>query len=687
MTALMQPALILASACLAQSPDAAAVSRMPDAARLAELHELLASEPHVAGTPGDARTIERIAARLREYGAGIEGFEVEIQEFFPLLARPVKARLEIVGAEAAPRRGVLALGVTEPNLAIDPATAHPDLDIAWNAWSGSGVAEARVVYVNYGRREDFARLAELGVDPRGKIALARYGGNYRGYKARFAEDAGCAGLVIFTDPADSGFTRGKTWPDGGGWANADCIQRGSLLTLPYVGDPLTPGVFASRDARRLEPASVRLPRIPVQPIGYGAAQQILMRMKGPAAPAEWKGGLPCEYALEDPALTLRLEVEQVRAITPTANVVARLRGARAPEEQVVVGAHHDAWCFGAADPLAGTICMLESARNFCELARAGRRPDRSIVFCAWGAEEYGILGSSEFVEAEPRLAARTVAYINLDMAAMGLKPGAAVSPTLRASVQRALSAAPGPRGEGRALDAWSRDAEGAPGFGDLGGGSDHVAFWCHAGVPSVSLSAGGSEGTSYHSNYDTVAWYRATVGDDYAAARLVTGIASAMLAEFAETGHADVSARELVRDCIVQCDRLVKLASDRGLGVDAIEEVGAAARGCLPLAEAVDARVASAPRPGDAESLAALTAMWIDSDGLPGRPWFRNLYAATDRHSGYATAPWPLLREAIEDADSAEPTAAEAIGTAVAPYLKRMRDLRLRLEDLARSAG
>jgi len=437
----MHGALLLLASTLAQGPDAAVVSRMPDAAHLREVHELLASEPHVAGTPGDARTIDRIAALLRRYGEGVEGFEVEVQEFFPLLARPVKARLEIVGADAAPRRGVLSLGVKEPNLAIDPATAHPDLDIAWNAWSGSGVAEARVVYVNYGRREDFARLAALGVDPRGRIALARYGGNYRGYKAKFAEEAGCVGLVVFTDPADSGFTRGKTWPDGGGWANADCIQRGSLLTLPYVGDPLTPGVFASRDARRLDPAEVRLPRIPVQPIGYGAAQQILMRMKGRAAPVEWKGGLPCDYALEDASLTLRLEVEQVRSVTRTANVVARLRGARAPDEQVIVGAHHDAWCFGAADPLAGTICMLEGARNFCELARAGRRPDRTILFCAWGAEEYGILGSSEFVEGDPEIGARTVAYINLDMAAMGLKPGASVSPTLRGSATRALSAA------------------------------------------------------------------------------------------------------------------------------------------------------------------------------------------------------------------------------------------------------
>ena len=682
---------LLVALLSAQELDPATVARMPDAARLAATHALFASEPHVAGTAGDARTIERLVAEFRAMGDGIDGFEVEVQEFFPLLSRPVKARLEIVGAPVAPapgaRRGVLALPVTEPNLAIDPQTAHPDLDIAWNAWSGSGLAEAGVVYVNYGRREDFARLAELGVDPRGKIALARYGGNFRGYKAKFAEQAGCVGLVIFTDPADSGNAKGKTWPDGGGWANADCVQRGSLATLPYSGDPLTPFRFASKDAERLDPATVGLPRIPVQPIGYGAAQQIFSRMKGVAAPKEWRGALASDYPLSDDALRLRLEVEQKREVVRTANVIARLRGASRPDEQVILGSHHDAWCFGAADPLAGTICTLESARNFCELARAGVRADRTVVFCAWGAEEYGIFGSCEFVEKDAAgLADRTVAYVNLDMAAMGLKPGGAVAPTLRAAATRALAAAPGPRGQGSALDAWATEKDGAraglPGYGDLGGGSDHVAFWCHAGIPSVSLSAGGSEGTSYHSNYDTVAWYRATVGEDYAAAQFVTGMASAMLAEFANADARAVSPKELVADCIVQSERLEKLARDRGLPSEAITELVALARGCMAAAAEAEARLTRAPQASDEAALAALRTIWMHGSGLAGRPWFRNLYAATDRFSGYATASWPLLREAIEDADPTSANAGTALGLAALPYRKVLQELGLRLTQL-----
>jgi N-acetylated-alpha-linked acidic dipeptidase len=678
---LLSAMTILPLAFAASPVDPAVAARMPDAARLAAMHELLASEPHVAGTPGDLRTIERIAVELRKMGEGIDGFEVEVQEFFPLLARPVKARLEIVGAESDPaglRRGVLSLGVTEPNLAIDPATAHPDLDIAWNAWSGSGSVEAGVVYANYGRREDFARLRELGVETRGRIALARYGGNFRGYKARFAEEAGCVGLVIFTDPADSGSGKGQTWPDGGGWANADCVQRGSLITLPYAGDPLTPGQFASQDAARLAIDDLGLPRIPVQPVGYGAAQQILCRMKGAVSPKEWHGGLACLYALEDPELRLRLEVEQRREITRTANIVARLRGSSLRDEEVIVGSHHDAWCFGAADPLAGTICTLECARIFCDLARRGQRPDRTLVFCAWGAEEYGIFGSSEFVEKDARaLADRTVAYINLDMAAMGLKPGGAASPTLRAAIARALAAAPGPRGEGTALDAWPRTKEGQPGFGDLGGGSDHVAFWCHAGVPSLSLSAGGSEGSSYHSNYDTVAWYRATVGDDYASAMLVTGMVAAILADLSDGAREHASLRSLVGDAAAQARSLAGLARDRGLPTEPLDELSARFDHCAALANESDARATS-------REVRAFARMWMSDAGLAGRPWFRNLYAATDRFSGYGTSSWPLLREAIEDATAGSQASDHAVAEAAMRYLSIAAALERGISEIAR---
>jgi N-acetylated-alpha-linked acidic dipeptidase len=653
----------------ADRPDPGAVSALPDIARLREMHTLLASEPHVAGSEGDARTIARIAQQLRTMGKGVDGFEVEVQDFFPLLARPLSASLRIVGEPSG-------FPVNEPALAIDPDTAHGALDIAWNAWSGSGAVEAGVVYVNYGRREDFARLAELGIDPRGKIALARYGGNYRGFKVKFAEEAGCVGLVIFTDPADSGEKRGKTWPDGG-WAHPRSVQRGSVITLGYSGDPLTPGRMATKDAERLDPSSLALPRIPVHPIGSEQAARIVSRMKGAASPGDWRGGIDAAYALDDPDLRLQLEVRQVREVRRTANVIARLRGATLPDEEVIVGSHHDAWCAGAADPLAGTICTLEAARVFCDLARRGVRADRTLVFCAWGAEEFGIFGSTEFVEEDAAaLGRRAVAYLNLDMSAMGLRPGASASPSLRAAITRAMQAARGPLGQGTAFDAWSKGDDGAPGYGDLGGGSDHLPFWCHAGVPAIALSSGGVQGVSYHSNYDTLAWYRANVGDDYRAAEFVSGMAAALLAELADARRPVASARQFLADALGKARGASELARVRGVEVPELEEIQRLLADHAGAAAALDERF-SGDRGAEHSRVfdTAVRRIWFTEQGLEGRPWFRNLIAASDRNSGYGTTPWPLLTEAIEDAVAGDTASTARLREAAGRYLKVVRGL------------
>jgi N-acetylated-alpha-linked acidic dipeptidase len=459
--------------------------------------------------------------------------------------------------------------------------------------------------------------------------------------------------------------------------------------MPYVGDPLTPGREATKDAERVPVGSLALPTIPVQPIGYGAAREIISRMRGAESPKDWRGGLPCDYRLDDADLRLRLEVEQVRAVTPTANVIARLEGATLPGESVIVGSHHDAWCFGAADPLAGTICMLEAARNFASLARDGTRPDRTLVFAAWGAEEYGIFGSTEFVERDRAgLSRGAVAYVNLDMAAMGLSPGGAVSPTLRPAVAKALALAPDATGAATALDAWAKSEQGSPRFGDLGGGSDHVAFWCHAGVPSIALSAGGSAGSIYHSNYDTLAWYRAVVGADYASARLVTGIANAIVASLADAGTAHISAAALVDDGLAHAANLRELAKSRNLGetgelTDTIlDTIIATFRTMRGFAVKADARVAEAPRPTDGADLWALRGIWMTEDGLEGRPWFRNLLAAPDRDSGYATSTWPLLREAILDAKADDPDSRTRIMVAADAYLEAQAAMYAALDRL-----
>ncbi len=684
-------ALALAFACTAPKVDALALAdaanAVAEARSLGSTHALLASEPHVAGTPGDAREIERLRRAFAEMG-----LEVEVHRFRPYLCKPIEARLEIVGEPAPPasdgpvqRRGVLSLDLREKNLLEDPATAHADLTYGWNAYSGSGEVTAGVVYANYGTRADFAKLKEWGVDVRGKIVLARYGGNFRGYKAKFAEEAGAAGLLIYTDPADTGFVKGPVWPEGG-WANDTCIQRGSLVTLDWPGDPLTPGVEATADAKRLDPAWIDLPHIPVQPIGYAAAERIMARMSGrEVTEPAWRGGVRQTYRLEGGnELQVHLLVRQERFVGDTANVVATLRGATHPEEYVVVGCHHDAWCFGAADPLAGTMVLLESARSFAEATRNGVRPDRSIVFAAWGAEEFGIIGSTEWVEGRRAdLERHAVAYINLDMASMGSHFGSGSSPAIKTAIAAATRRATDPFTGGSIYEAWTAGRAPAqpgtaqpaptqpePSFGDLGGGSDHVGFWCHALVPSCSLGAGGSAGNSYHSNYDTVAWYRATVGDDYRSALLVTRATNAVVAELA-TGElwpddplpVVADSLRLLRAAKRSAPEAIRPAAEAALdrAIDRFERL-------MPQAERVSKALADARQsPSGAgqevnKLLLALREAWLAPQGLPGRPWFRNLYAATDRYSGYAPAMLPLVAEAIEDGDLA------ALDRAIAAY-------------------
>ena len=644
----------------------------------------LGAEPHVAGSEGDARVIKTIADAFQDMG-----LETEVWEFWPLLPRPVHASLTIVGEEPAEpgtrRRGIVSLSLTEKELLADSATAHPDLDWGWNAFSASGVVEGEVVYANQGRLEDFRRLKQRGIDCTGKIVLARYGGNYRGFKAKFAQEAGAAGLLMYLDPGDYGFKRGATWPDGG-WANETCIQRGSILTLPYKGDPLTPFQPAFKDAPRVPIEEAGLPEIPVQPIGYAAAQRIMAGMDGPEVQEEtWKGGMPVPYRIEGGTMRVRLEVQQEREIRRTANVIGVLPGRETPEQLLIVGCHHDAWGFGAADPLAGTIVLMETARAFAEAAREGLRPRRTIIFAAWGAEEYGIIGSSEWCEANRELlAANAVAYINLDMASMGNRFSASATPPLQSAVRRAAGLVPqaGDEDSRTVLEAWS--AKGPPVMGTPGGGSDHVGFNCHLGIPSCSLHAGGSDGTAYHSNYDTLAWYRSTVGDDYEPALMISKMCVALLSDLADAPVVPLDPRTVVVELDQRLPKLAAAASEALVPIDItpleaalVQLAGSASR----VAEVLEQLPEDHPRRREInQAVIVLERNWTDQIGLTGRPWFRNLYCTSNRNSGYGSVVLPLLVEAIEDRD---PVAAQK---AVLRYRDRTLALSQALETVFKAA-
>ncbi|MCH8006495.1 MAG: M28 family peptidase [Planctomycetes bacterium] len=673
------------------------LNEVPTAASLRAYHELLGSEPHVAGTPGDERTIQRIADAFAAMG-----LVVRRHEFHAYLAQHVDATVQITSPPVA------TLPLIERALPEDPDTSHPDLPAGFNAYSGSGDVTAEIVYANYGTTEDFEQLSALGVSVQGRIVMARYGKNYRGFKARYAEEAGAAGLIIFTDPADAGYGRGIPYPEGG-YANASSIQRGSIKTLDYAGDPLTPFEPATANAARLAADEVALPRIPVQPLGWDAAAQIMSRMRGPAVPQGWQGGLPFAYRLtggED--LTVRLAVRQRRALVKSANVLGVLPGTSEPEKMVIIGCHHDAWGFGASDPLAGTMILLECARSFAELARQGLAPARTIIFAAWGAEEQGIIGSVEWCEANrDDLVANAVAYINLDMAAMGEDFGASADPSLKRLITAATKAVPQARGkEGQSVfDAWvSRtvhDAAAAgnpptppeppePVFGNLGGGSDHVGFYCHLGIPSCGLGASGSPGTAYHSNYDTLAWYRKVVGDDYQPALMLTRLANIILARLANEPLLPLDPARYGPDLRSHLQTLEKRARSLDVAVDfqrlrdALDDFDAVA---IPTQQRL-LEVASSGRSNPPQWLRRVNALlgdaqrrWRHEPGLPGRPWFKNLFAATDPTSGYAAWMLPALRYHLERRDL------DGVANAVELYAEVLASLKGDLSRIGQLLG
>ena len=659
----------------------AALQALPSTERLAAFHDLLSSEPHRAGSPGDLRVVERLRTAFERMG-----LEVEAQQLLLYLPKPVAAEVEIVAPES------VILPLIEEALEADRYSDHPDLDFGWNAYSGSGEVVGEVVYVNRGTLADFERLDELGVDLTGRIAVARYGGNFRGYKAKFAEARGAAGLIIYTDPEDSGYVRGLMYPEGG-WANPSYIQRGSILTLDYNGDPLTPFVPATADAERLDPAEVALPTIPVQPMSWSAASEILRRMSGPVVPEEWQGGLPFNYRLtggED--LRVRLRVEQERSLVETYNVTARLPGRLFPDETVIVGGHHDAWSFGAADPNAGSIVVLETARAFAELARRGVRPARSIVFAQWGAEEFGILGSVEWVEAHAASLRRdAVAYVNLDGSAMGDRLWASAAPSLRPVIIDAARSVEHPTNEGTVFDEWMARAPdarrpGEPRIGDMGGGSDHVGFYCHLGVPSLGVGGSGRSGVSYHSNYETLAWYHQVVGADYESARMLTRVVSVLTARLANADLLPLDPAGTARDLPRHVEGLVGRAGASPGELD--ELLVQAARVESRAAALADAamQALAADRLSDEDlftlnrGLMALERDWLDPRGLDGRPWFRNLFASTDPDSGYAPAMLPALGVGLK-------TGQPVLGRSVQTYSRVLRQVDERLARMEAVLG
>lgn len=451
----------------------------------------LGAMPRVAGTQGAERAAIMIAAWMRSWG-----LRVTVHEYEVWLPHAREVSVERVGRQSR------ALAVAAIPLQQDSYMHGEHYPVA-AGYSAAGDVIAPLVYANYGRRHDFEKLGRAGVEVSGKIALIRYGGIFRGDKVRNAEEAGAAAVILYSDPEDDGFRRGAVYPDGP-FRPPGGVQRGSIK-IGAPGDPASPGWPALPGGDRQAPVT-GLPQIPVVALGYASAAELMQDLAGATVPLGWQGGLPMTYrygGADGDSVRVRVELEDSpwRRIR---NVVGTIEGARYPDEWVILGAHYDSWTRGAIDNVSGTVALLEAARVLARQAAAGNRPDRSLVFAAWDAEEWGLIGSTEWVEEyAQQLEQGAVAYINLDAIAGGPYFSAVASPSLRALLYAGASAIADPVLPGASVySAWLERTPGAS--VDLpGGGSDYAPFTAIAGVPAIGFGFSAASGV-YHSAYDTI---------------------------------------------------------------------------------------------------------------------------------------------------------------------------------------
>ncbi len=664
-----------------RNEQAAAEKVLMDAVTPASARRWLAAlteEPHVAGTPAEKKVADYVLARFKEFG-----LETEIVRYDVFLNHPKHVSLKLTSPVEE------ELSLREEPFEVDKDSTMDGMFPAFHGYGASGTAEGQVVYVNYGTPADYTRLAGMGISVDGKIALARYGAVFRGLKVKEAQDRGALGVLIYSDPADDGYMRGDLYPDGP-MRPGSAIQRGSVLFLSHVpGDPSTPGWPSTSGAKRLpRDAMANVPKIPSLPIAYDEAEKILRRLGGPRVPDEWQGGLPFAYHIGPGLARVAMDVQMDEGLKPIYNVIGRIRGSVEPEKLVIAGNHRDAWNHGAVDPNSGTAAQIELARGLAEAMKTGWRPKRTILLASWDAEEYGLVGSTEWAEEHAaELQRNAVAYLNCDSAATGPDLGLSGTPSLLALAMGAARDVPDPKAGGSVGASWEsrqrttwaqqtpidfnakQDATFFPRLAPLGSGSDYTAFIDHLGIPSVDFSFSGSYGV-YHSVYDNFRWME-MYGDPgflyHAAAARLWGLMAMRLAgadvlplrfsTYARDLQVDLDnlRRDVVRRARTPAgaDGKPAIAGDFTQVLSALQEFSAAG-------ESVDRATDAALSSGDAaamrrvnDALMQVERAFLDAKGLPNRPWFRHMLIAPGLTTGYAPWPFPALQEAVENRDAA----------------------------------
>lgn len=655
---------------------------------------IMAARPHHVGSPGNKAVVDYIYNKFKSWG-----YDVQIETFYVPFPTPKERLLEMTGPTHY--KATLA----EPALKEDATSGQTREQLpTYNCWSPDGDVTGELVYVNYGIPEDYDRLERMGISVKGKIVIAKYGHSWRGIKPKVAQEHGAIGCLIYSDPRDDGYFQGEVYPKGA-FKSEYGVQRGSVMDMPiYPGDPLTPNIGSTKDAKRLDRSeAITLLKIPVLPISYHDAEPLLRSLEGPVVPEEWRGALPLTYHVGPGKAQVHLKLAfnwDTKAIN---DVIARMPGSEFPDEWVIRGNHHDGWVNGAADPISGQSALLEEARAVSELRKTGWKPKRTIIYCAWDGEEPGLLGSTEWVEQHAdELQKKAVVYINSDENGRGyleaggshalepfmnevardvVDPEAHISIAERKHSRELVNAADNGRLRKDMLQKKSFN------MGALGSGSDYSPFLQHLGIPCFNLGFGGeSSGGEYHSIYDSYDDFRRfkdptfiygvvlakTAGrttlrmadasllpfDFRAFYKTVSGYATELMTSLDQMRESTFLANEVLREqhYSYASDPMAKLAPPAAK--DEVPYLNfSSLQNALGQLEAVTSRL------GDSLAKAKLSGVKADqvnqalyraeqqllSDkGLPRRSWYRHAIYAPGFYTGYGVKTLPGIREAIE---------------------------------------
>ena len=673
---------------------------MPSTDNMRELMEFLSAHPHHVGSPYDKEISEWLVGKFKDWG-----WDTRVETFQVLFPTPVDRVVELV----EPTHFVAKLA--EPSLPEDATSNQQNEQLPpYNAYSIDGDVTAPLVYVNYGVPADYDELERMGISVKGAIVIARYGVSWRGIKPKVAAEHGAVGCLIYSDPHEDGYAEGDVFPKGA-WRPPDSVQRGSVMDIPlYPGDPLTPGVAATPEAKRLDVQDAKvITKIPVLPLSYADARPLLAAIAGQVAPERWRGALGITYHVGPGPAKVHLRVKSSWDLKPVRDVIATIPGSDAPGEWVIRGNHYDAWVNGARDPVSGLVAELEEARALGEMRKAGWRPQRTILYCAWDGEEPGLLGSTEWVEKHSaELAARAVAYINSDSNGRGyLEAGGSqtfetfandiakdiVDPETTMSVWRrkqlheiASVSSDEERNRIRNRPTWPIDA--------LGSGSDYTAFIDFAGVPSMNFAYGGDEENNgvYHSAYDDFYWFAHFDDPSFVYERALAQTSGTAVMRLADTdllpfNFSDLSNAvsgyigELQRLATREANRIRERNREIATGEYAYLSETGGRPAVVPQPKPEPQQLDFAPLQAARDQLVRASAHYqqnwerarqnsafltrgglekineelfhsehalIDPNGLPGRPWFKHQLYAPGVYTGYTVKTVPAVREAIE---------------------------------------